>query len=261
MAAITDSTGSVPVPLAPDSMWSVADWVSVQLRREALVRHVPRGSRVLELRAGVGHFTELLHQLGCKISVADTTPIDLQTTRAYALARGFVDGIEAWYQSDVVALDGIPDGAHDTVVAYNGALSHASSRREQALAEYRRVLRPGGILAVDVLSLWGTLHRQLPRIVGGDAAFNRAVIRDGDVVGRGRDLHLFRAAELRRLLSSCGFKILELFASSVLSTGREVPAWSDPHAWLELLEYERMASLERGCLDTGRRLVALARRY
>jgi SAM-dependent methyltransferase len=242
-------------------MWSVADWVSVQLRREALVRHVQRGSRVLELRAGVGHFTEVLHQLGCKISIADTSALELQTTRAYAVTRGFDTSIEAWHRGDVVTLADVPDAAHDAVVAYNGALSYAFHRREQALVEYRRVLRPGGVLALDVLSLWGTLHRHLPRIVGRDVAYNRAVIGNGDVLAGGRNFHLFRAAELRRLLSGAGFKILALFASSVLSTGREVPQWQDPCTWLELLEYERIASLERGCLDSGRRLVAVARRY
>ena len=38
---------------------SAGDWVSFQLRREALERFVPRGARVLEVRAGVGAFTEL----------------------------------------------------------------------------------------------------------------------------------------------------------------------------------------------------------
>jgi SAM-dependent methyltransferase len=260
--SFTDTGGSTPLPTAPDSMWSVANWVSVQLRREALVRHVPRSSRVLELRAGAGHFTEVLHGLGCRITVANVSPVELQATRAYAAARGFANRIEAWHQSDAVALDGIPDGAYDVIVAYNGVFSYAARRREQALAECRRVLRQNGILVLDVLSLWGTLHRHLPRIVGHqNIAYNRAVIRDGDVRAPSREYHLFRAAELRAFLSNGGFKILSLFASSVISTGREVPRWSDPNTWMELLEYERAASLERGCLDCGRRLVAVVRRY
>jgi len=242
-------------------MWSVADWVSIQLRREALLRHVPRGANVLEFRAGAGHFTEVLHQLGCGISVADPSLAELRSTRAYAVARGFESSIQAWYHTDILALDGVADAAHDAVVAYGGALSHASQQRHEALAECRRVLRPAGVLAIDVLSLWGTLHRHLSRIVGRDIAYSRSVIRSGDVVAGGRELHLFRAAELRAFLSQAGFKIISLFASSVLSTGREVPRWPDAGAWRELLEYERAACVERGCLESGTRLVAVAHRY
>jgi SAM-dependent methyltransferase len=243
-----------------ESMCSAGDWVSLQLRREALERHVARGSRVLEANAGAGHFTEVLHHLNCRISVVDESSEELASTRARATARGFWSSIESWHHKGIATLDGIADGAYDAVVAYGGALSYALHRRDQALAECRRVLRSSGVLALDVLSLWGTLHRQLPLVVERDLVHNRAVIRSGDVLGASRKCHLFRAAELESFLCGGGFELLSLSASSALSTGMDIPVSSAASIWSALLEYERAACVERGFLDGGSRLIAVARR-
>jgi SAM-dependent methyltransferase len=245
-------------PGVAESMCSAGDWVSLQLRREALERHVPRGSRVLAANAGAGYFTEVLHQLDCRISVFDESLEELAATRARASTRGFEASIDGWHNKGIVALDGIADGAYDAVVVYGGALSYALHRRDQALAECRRVLRSAGVLALDVLSLWGTLHRQLPLVVERDLVHNRAVIRSGDVLGASRKCHLFRAAELRSFLCGGGFELLSLSASSVLSTGMNIPVSSDASIWSALLEYERAACVERGFLDGGSRLIAIA---
>jgi hypothetical protein len=46
---------------------SLGDRISLVLHTEAVERAVPRGSRVLEIVAGPGRFTEVLHRLGCRI--------------------------------------------------------------------------------------------------------------------------------------------------------------------------------------------------
>jgi SAM-dependent methyltransferase len=156
------------------------DWVSFQLHREALERFVPRGSRVLEISAGVGHYTEALHQLGCKISVLDESLDELESNRARARARGFAASIEGWAQCDICSLAAFPDAAFDVVVAFGAALSHAHDRRDRALAECMRVLRPRGILVLDVFSLWGSMRRNFPQLLARDLVLNRAIIRSGN---------------------------------------------------------------------------------
>jgi len=232
----------------------------LQLRCEALERYVPRGSRVLQVNAGTGRFTQVLHQLDCRISVVDESPVELESHRARAVAGGFSGSIESWSQQDIEELAGTADGAYDAVVAYNGALSFALKRRDRALAECGRVLRAGGVLALDVLSLWGTLQRRLPLLVRHDLVHNRAVIRSGDLLQANRKCHLFRAAELKTFLCRAGFEMLHLSASSFLSTGMAMPASSELDAWSTLLEYERAACVEQGCLDGGNRLIAVVRR-
>jgi len=300
---------------------SAGDWVSFQLHREALERFVPRGSRVLEISAGVGHYTEALHHLGCKVSVLDESLDELESNQARARARGFAASVEGWAQRDIFSLGVFPDASFDVVVAYGAALSHALDRRDRALGECMRVLRPRGILVLDVFSLWGSMRRNLPQLLARDLVLNRSIIRSGNapesVLGserrapeptsppiapsseaasfaaavpeaaappaaepaaavpsepfvsqpltpeappRERHCHLFRAAELEAFLRRAGLEILSLSASSALSTGVEMPMAADPGTWSALLEYERAACIERGYLDSGQHLIAIARR-
>jgi SAM-dependent methyltransferase len=306
---------------------SAGDWVSFQLHREALERFVPRGSRVLELSAGIGHYTEALHHLGCKITVLDESFDELESNQARARARGFAASVEGWAQRDVFSLGAFPDASFDVVVAYGAALSHALDRRDRALDECKRVLRPRGMLVLDVFSLWGSMRRDLAQLLARDLVLNRAIIRSGNapesVVGgerrapsspvasptaavltaavptaampaaasspeavprepsspeavprepsvpnhlrmepppRERHCHLFRAAELEAFLRRAGLEIVSLSASSALSTGAEMPMAADSGTWSALLEYERAACIERGYLDSGQHLIAIARR-
>jgi SAM-dependent methyltransferase len=242
---------------------SISDWVSFQLHREALERFVPRGARVLQASADFGQYTEILHQLGCRVTVFDESSEALAANQARARELGYESSVEGWAEGDLCALGGLPDAGFDAVVAYGSALSHALERRDRALAECVRVLRPRGVLLVDVCSLWGTMHRHLPLILGRDLVQNRAVIRSGNAAGSmslgGRQCHFFRAAELEAFLRRGGLELLSMSASSALSTGIELPT-SDPSTWSALLEYERAACVERGYLDSGTQLIAVARR-
>jgi S-adenosylmethionine-dependent methyltransferase len=244
---------------------SAEDWVSFQLHREALERFIARGSRVLEANAGTGQYTEVLAHLGCAVNVLDESPDALHTHRERARSLGYEGAIESSATLDLCALTGLPDAGFDAVVAYGAALSYAFERRDRALAECIRVLKPRGVLIIDALSLWGTMHRQLPFVLARDLVQNRAVIRSGNAGGllpgdSGRQRHLFRAAELDAFLRRGGLELLWLSASSALSTGVELPAASDPSTWSALLEYERAACVERGYLDSGSQLLAVARR-
>jgi SAM-dependent methyltransferase len=234
------------------------------LHREALERFVARGSRVLESHAGAGQYTEILHQLGCKVSVFDESLEELASNQARARELGYDSSVDGWAQRDICSLGGVLDASFDAVVAYGAALSYALERRDRALSEWIRVLRPRGVLVLDVLSLWGTMHRCLPLILGQDLVQNRAVIRSGNaagvVLGGGRQCHLFRAAELEAFLRRGGLELLAISASSALSTGLELTVASDPSIGSALLEYERAACVERGYLDSGSQLIAVARR-
>jgi SAM-dependent methyltransferase len=239
-------------------------WVSRQLHCELLERYVPSGSRVLDLSAGSGQYTELLHRLGCRVTVVSPSLAALEAARAEARERGFDASVESWQVADIGCLDGLGDGAHDAVVAYGGPLSLALERRDRALGECMRVLRQRGVLLLSVPSLWGTLHGRLASFLEHDLVHNRAVIRSGNLpdaaLGVKGPRHLFRAAELDAFLRRAGLELLSLSASSALSTGIELPADSDSSTWSALLEYERAACVERGYLDSGSDIIAVARR-
>lgn len=323
---------------------SAGDWVSFQLHREVLERFIPRGSRVLEIDAGAGHYTEALHHLGCKITVLAESLDDLESNQARAHARDFAGSVEGWSRRDICSLGDYADASFDAVVAYGAAISHALDRRDRALGECMRVLRPRGVLVLDALSLWGSMRRNLPQVLALDLVQTRGIIRSGNAPralldveppaserpshvppsqvqlshpqpshpqpshpqpsqadpshavsahaegshvegshvaphaggdshaapapelpvheppARERHSHLFRAAELEAFLRRAGLEVLSLSASSALSTGVELPLTSDPGTWSALLEYERAACTERGYLDSGHHLIAVARR-
>ena len=262
-------------PAEPDERDTVEHWVSAQLHRDALERFLPRGVRVLELSTGPAQLTEVLHRLGCKLTVLAASADELESSRARARERGFEASVESWGEGSMVNLEAFPDASFDAIVAYGGVLGYALERRDRALAECMRVLAPRGLLIIGVFSLWGSMHRHLPLILSRDLVDNRAVIRSGNVLGAGaapgidpasavlgggRPCHLFRAAELEAFLRRGGLELLALSSASALSTGLGRPLGSDPSAWSALLEYERAACVERGYLDSGTQLIAVARR-
>jgi 2-polyprenyl-3-methyl-5-hydroxy-6-metoxy-1,4-benzoquinol methylase len=52
-----------------------------------LERFVRPGSRVLEIGAGPGRFTQTLHRIGCRIVVADISDVQLALNRRYGSER------------------------------------------------------------------------------------------------------------------------------------------------------------------------------
>jgi len=244
---------------------SIGDRVSLELHRETLERFVPRAFRVLDVGAGPGRFTEVLHHIGCRIVVADLSPKQLDENRLRAREHGFASSVEGWHLLDICALGDFADASFDAVVAYGGPLSYVLDRRHQALGECLRVLRPGGLFISSVMSLWGTMHRHLPAVLDLELAQNRAIIETGDLTpsnnpGTGHPCHLFRAAELATFLEGAGLTLVSLSASSALTTGVAADVACDAATWSALLEFERMACVEPGYLDSGTHLIAVCRR-
>ena len=262
VGAAERAEAAVPSARAPSQ--GAAEWVSFHLHRDALERFVPSGARVLETTPGAGHYTEALHRLGCKLSVLAASAAERAALQARAGDRGYASSVDHWLEGDITHLEAIPDGSFGAVVAFEGALSYALERRDRALRELVRVLSPRGVLLLSAFSLWGTLHRHFPHVLARDLVDNRAVVRSGNApataFGHGRPCHLFRAAELEAFLRRGGLEILSLSASSALSTGVALPDATDRSGWSALLEYERAACAERGYLDSGSEIIAVARR-
>jgi len=78
-----------------------------------LERFIRPGSRVLEIGAGPGRFTQTLHRLGCRIVVADISDVQLPLNRRYGSERGFENSVESYEKLDICDLSPLPASSFD----------------------------------------------------------------------------------------------------------------------------------------------------
>lgn len=239
------------------------DQVSLYLHTHYLRRFVAPGSRVLEIGAGPGRFTQVLAGLDCRVVVGDLSEVQLKLHRERAAELGFEPAVERRLRLDICDLGAFDTDTFDAVVAYGGPLSYVFDRASDALAECVRVCRPGGHVLVSVMSLWGTCHQNLASVLALPPTTNRRITDSGDlspdtwedVVHR---CHLFRADELRSLAVAAGLTVAAVSASGCLVI-RWDESLADPdpasETWRELLRMELEASRQPGCLDMGTHII------
>ena len=231
-----------------------------------LDRFVNRGSRVLEIGAGPGRFTQTLHHLGCEIVVADISKVQLELHKRYGIERGFGTSVKEHRCLDICDLSALPGESFDVVLAYGGPLSYVFERREEAMASCRRVLRSGGLLLASVMSLWGTLHRFLVALQQLPAANIAEITATGDLTPTSdptskHKCHLYRSSELVALVARHGFHVEAIAASNALSTNLEpllAELRQDSGQWQTLLDLEREATAQAGYIDGGTHIIVAA---
>jgi SAM-dependent methyltransferase len=119
-----------------------------QLYLERWERHVPPGSRVLDLGGGIGRFTQWCLDRGCTVELVDP---DLRSLRAAVRhAAGRPGALDVHWATG----ERLPDLAPVDVVIAAEVLCYVEDVAT-VLAGIRRVLRPGGPLLVSVEARWG----------------------------------------------------------------------------------------------------------
>ena len=98
--------------------------IQLAIHAHYLRAHVESGSRVLEIGAGPGRFTEILADIGCSVVVADISPVQLELSRKMADKHGFDSAVESRLELDIVDMSALDDRSFDAVVCYGGPLSY-----------------------------------------------------------------------------------------------------------------------------------------
>jgi ubiquinone/menaquinone biosynthesis C-methylase UbiE len=165
------------------------------LLRERLGREGPLG-RVVELGCGTGFFTPVLAQKGDSVVATDLSPGMLE------LARAALPASNVTFQVENCESTSLADGAFDT--AFLALVLHFTEPA-RALAEVRRILRPGGRILVanlDPKALTGLDRvRCLARVLyRGITGYRR---RPPSGLGRA----VLSERELRDLLAAGGFEV------------------------------------------------------
>ncbi len=248
---------------------SPVERIKFEVHLHYLQEYLTPDDRILEIGAGAGRFTQELAKISKEIVVADISPVQLQLNRENAQRLGFSDAIAGWVECDMCNLEPhFGDCVFDAVVCYGGPLSYVFEERETAVRELLRVTKPGGLLFLSVMSLWGTVHHFLPGVLEVDADLNREIIASGDLgpdraAASEHFCHMYRAAEFRIFLEGSGAIIEVLSASDCLSAtwAEHLEAIREERdTWQHLLEMEIEACREPGCVDMGTHLIALCRK-
>ncbi len=248
---------------------SPADEVSLFIHTHYLKKHISPNQQVLEIGAGAGRFTQILASLNAQILVADISNVQLELNKKFAGEYDFNQAVKDWQQVDICDLSQFKSNSFDSIVAYGGPFSYVLDKRDVALSECIRVLKPNGLLLLSVMSLWGSAHGFLDGVLSLPPETNQKITTTGDITPatfperRNNFMHLFRSKELIDWLEQAGFEILDKSASNCISL-----TWNEKlkqvrdnaEKWNELLRMELEACADEGCLNLGTHIIAVARK-
>lgn len=246
-----------------------SDEVGLYIHTHYLEKYIAKGTRVLEIGAGAGRFTQILARLGAQILVADISSVQLDLNRRFAEEFGFREAVLDWQQLDICDLSRFEPDSFDCVLAYGGPFSYVLDKRDPALAECLRVLRSGGLLLLSVMSIWGSAHGRLDGVLSLPVSVNQKITSTGDIAPatfperKGNFMHMFRAGELKEWLEQRNLTIMDFSASNCISlTWNEMlkEIRNDTAKWNELLRMELEACADDGCLNMGTHLIAVTRK-
>lgn len=190
--------------------------IEEEMHRRAFEELIPPGTRVLDVGGGPGKWAIWLLRRGHRVVLGDLSWKMLEIARREIAAEGLE--AESVLELDARDLSAFAVGAFDVVMSM-GPFYHLADEtdRWRALAEARRVLRPGGLLLATVMTRYpwsiGALFEGGPeRIAAARQALDSGVYRNPEP-GRFTDAYLFRVDEVAGFFAAAGFTTQRLMAS------------------------------------------------
>jgi ubiquinone/menaquinone biosynthesis C-methylase UbiE len=236
--------------------------------RELIQRHAPGPPAVVvDIGGGAGAYSFWLADSGYRVHLVDASPRLI----AQAQRRGAGEKLASSRVGDARALD-VPDAQADIVLLL-GPLYHLTeaSDRAQALAEAKRVLKPGGWFFGAVISRWASALDGLARDLFQDPRFAAIAARDledGQHRNPTERLDYFTTAYFHKPsdaleeVRSAGFSSPRIF-------GVEGPGWlfqdvhermNDPRRRADLLKVARITESESPLAGVSAHLLVVAQR-
>jgi len=234
---------------------------------ELLERFLPAPpATVVDVGSGPGAYAVPLALAGYTVHVIDAMPLHVEQCRQAAAAAETTLGSAV--VGDARALE-LEAGCADAVLLF-GPLYHLleSAERSAALAEARRVLRPGGVVLGMSVSRFASLLEGLHR---GWAADHPAIVESGLHTGTHRNpgalpdkfttAHFARPEELAAEVAAAGFEPVEVLAIEGPGTlVADLDGWlDDPRRRDWLLRQLRRVESEPSILGMSPHALAVGR--
>jgi len=195
---------------------------------DALTRHLPPASRVLDLGGGPGRYTIWLAERGHRVTLADLSPELLSLARAYVREAGLDEQVEGILELDARDLSTFRDACFDAVLSL-GPFYHLPdpADRVQAASELSRILKPGGVAFVALMPRLSLLRRTLAlsdeRRHLLEPGFLDRLLTDGaffnDVPGRFTSGYGVRPDEVGPFFQGVGLDLLMLLSTESITVG------------------------------------------
>ena len=221
-------------------------WLEWEETIHFLERELPASGRVLDVGGGSGRYSVWLADRGYDVVLVDPSERQVELAAGKATEHG-VDDTVTTVVGDVRAI-AHGDDAFDATLCLGGPLSHVltEAKRREAASELERVTVPGGPVFVSVMGRLAALQtiarfsgklsaeddetELLPRLARtGD--YDHDLLDAFDREPTAPPMHLFRVAELERLLGDAGLTVETVTGlESVVSQRRdEFDALADAH--------------------------------
>lgn len=236
--------------------------IEEEMHRRAFEELIAPGARVLDIGGGPGKWTIWLLRRGHPVVLGDVSSKMLEIARREIAVAGLE--AEKVLELDARDLSAFPDGSFDVVMSL-GPLYHLvdEADRRRAVAEARRVLRPGGLLLATVMtrypwSIGALLEGGPERISAARSALDSGVYRNPRP-GRFTDAYLFRVDDVAGFFAAAGFTTQRLLASQgILHLVQEQVAElreRDADAYDALVEVAYAASADPSILGISNHLL------
>jgi ubiquinone/menaquinone biosynthesis C-methylase UbiE len=233
--------------------------------QEVLRRHLPPPpARILDVGGGTGVHAEWLVEAGYQVHLIDLAPRHVDIVRDQLAARGVTAEV-----GDARRL-GVGSATVDCALLL-GPLYHLTERAErlQALLESRRVLKPGGVLAVAAINRFASLFDGLARGFFFDPEFRQIVardLRDGQHRNPSNRPDWFtraffhRPRELKSEVEEAGFRVRELVGLEGLAGWLPAlePHWQTPEGRASIMDSARAVESESELLGLSAHLLLVA---
>ncbi|MDQ1532909.1 MAG: hypothetical protein QOF28_670 [Actinomycetota bacterium] len=234
--------------------------------REILRRHLPKSpAAILDVGGATGVHAAWLAADGYRVHIVDMTPRHVEIARNDLGPQGVTAEL-----GDARDLS-CADGSFDVVLLF-GPLYHLTKRtdRLRALSEARRVVRPGGLVAVAAVNRFASLFEGVRHEILTDPAFRSIVERDlhdGQHRNPGNRPDWFTTAffhhpaELRAEVEAAGPAVVELvgvegLAGWLSSSSRQ---WETDAGRDAILFAARATEAEPSLLGVSAHLIVIAR--